>query len=140
MTYEKIRTARITHHWNSSVEEVILQIERVTNGEGTPYSDEAFSEEPPGVIKTIIRRLSFDETIPNTLKARLELCDRCMEYIVQPSWHEGYDACCSLKKRSQLEVEILTKTGHIEATYRYAADKAHRYWFLAGWLAACRVN
>ncbi len=136
MTYEKKKTFQNTFNEKLSLEAFVLQIERLTNGEGTPYSDEPFSHEPPGVINTIIRRYSFDEKISQALKARLKLCDRRMEYIVHPSWHDGYNACYSLKKHSQLEIEVLTQTGHIEATYRYPADQAHWYWFLAGWLAA----
>jgi hypothetical protein len=140
MTYEKIKPPRITDPWNFSIAEVILHMERVTNGEGTPYSDEAFSEEPPGVIKTIIRRFSFDETISSRLKAQLKLCERRIEYIVQPCWHDGYNAGSSLKKQSKLELEILRQTGYVEARYRYPSDQAHWYWFLAGWLSACRTN
>lgn len=140
MTYEKRKIAQNAFNGKLSIEAVVLQIERVTNGEGTPYSGQPFSDAPPGVINTIIRRYSFDEAISNNLKARLKLCDRRMEYIVHPSWHDGYNACSSFKKRCQLEIEILTQTGHIEATYRYPADKAHWYWFLAGWLSACRVK
>lgn len=138
MTYEKIKPTRITYPWNFPIEEVILHMERVTNGKGTPYSDEAFSEEPPGVIKTIICRLS-DQTISSQLKAQLKLCERRIEYIVQPCWHDGYNACVSLKKQSQIELELLTQTGYIEARYRYASEQAHWYWFLAGWLSACRT-
>jgi hypothetical protein len=137
MTYEKRKIAQNAFNEKLSVEAVVLQIERVTNGEGTPYSNQPFSHEPPGVIQTIIRRYSFDETISNKLKARLKLCDRRLEYIVNPSWHEGYNACSSLKKHCQLEREMLTQTGYIEALYRYPVDQAHWYWFLAGWLAAC---
>lgn len=140
MTYEKIKPTQTTDPENSSIEEVILHMERVTNGDGTPYSDQPFSDAPPGVIKTIIRRISFDETIANPLKSRLKLCDCRMEYIVQPCWHQGYDACASLKKHCQLEADVLRQTGHIEAIYLYSADKAHWYWFLAGWLSACPVS
>jgi hypothetical protein len=139
MTYEKSKLTQNTHPWNSSIEEIIIHLERVTNGNGTPYSDEAFSEEPPGVIKTIIRRLSLDETISSSLKAQLKLCERRLEYIVQPCWHEGYNACSSLKKQSRLELELVIQTGYIEARYRYTSDQAHWYWFLAGWLSACRT-
>ena len=140
MTYEKIKSTLLTHPWKSSTEEIIIHMERVTNGDGTPYSDEPFSDAPPGVIKTIIYRFSFDETISSTFKSQLKLCARRIEYIVQPCWHQGYDACSSLKKHCQLEIDILIQTGHIEAMYRYPSDQAHRYWFLAGWLSACRVK
>lgn len=139
MNYEKIQTSQNNLEQSLSVEAVVQQIERVTNGEGTPYSDEPFSDAPPGVINTIIRRLSFEQTISKKLKSRLQLCELRMEYIVHSSWHNGYNACSSLKKRCQ-DVDLLIQTGHLEASYLYPADKAHWYWFLAGWLSACRVK
>lgn len=106
--------------------------------EGTPYNDEVFSDAPPRVIKTIICRLSFDQTMKSRLKAQLKLCERRIKYIVQSCWHDGYNACSSLKK-SQLELELLTQTSYFEARYCYTCDQAHLDWFLAGWLSACRT-
>jgi hypothetical protein len=140
LTDKTKKTERLVNYWSLPIESVIIQIERVTNGEGIPQSDEPFSYEPPGIIAANIHRLLCNKDIPKALKARLKLCDRRMEYIVQPSWHEGYDACTSLKKRCQLEIETFTQTGHLEATYRYPSDKPRWYWFLAGWLSACRVK
>ena len=138
---DKIRkTEKFVQYWSLSIESTVLQIERVTNGTGMPYSAEPFSHEPPGIIAAIVHKCLCKEDISRELKARLKLCDRRMEYIVQPSWHEGYDACTSLKKRCQLEIETFTQTGHLEATYRYPSDKPRWYWFLAGWLSACRVK
>lgn len=139
MTYEKIKPNRSTPDWKLPIEVLVQQIERVMNGEVVPYSDEPFSHEPPGIITAIIHRFLSNETLPKSLEPRLKLCNKCMEYVVQPSWHEGYDACSSLKKRCQLELATLIRMGHIEATYRYHADKPHWYWFLAGWLSACRI-
>lgn len=140
MTDEKIKTNRFAPHWELSIESTVLNIERLANGAGTPYSEEPFSHEPPGVLATILRRILFDENLPNALKSRLEICIGQMEYIVSPSWHEGYDACVSLKKRCQLPLETLEQTGQLEASYRYPFDRSHWYWFLAGWLSACRDN
>lgn len=139
MTYEKIKPDRSTPDWGLPIEVLVQQIERVTNGEVTPYSDAPFSHEPPGIIAAIIHRFLCDETIARSLESRLKFCNRRMEYIVHPCWHEGYDTCTSLKNRRQLELTTLIQTGNIEATYRYHADKAHWYWFLAGWLSACRA-
>ncbi len=137
MTYEKIKIDRLVSLCELPIESAIFYLEQLANGEGIPYSDTPFSQEPPGVIATIIRRFLCNETIPNALKPRLKLCDGQMEYIAQPCWHEGYDACVSLKKRCQLESKTLQQTGHIEATYRYPSEKSRWYWFLAGWLSAC---
>ncbi|HEY9833873.1 MAG TPA: hypothetical protein V6D26_25200 [Stenomitos sp.] len=139
MTDEKIKTNRLAPHWELPLESTVLHIERLVNGQGTPYSEEeAFSHEPPGVLATILRRCLYDENIPTTLKARLEICMGQIEYIVNPSWHQGYDACVSLKKRCKLGLETLQQTGNLEASYRYPFDRPYWYWFLAGWLSACR--
>lgn len=140
MTDKKIKTAGIVPNWGLPIELIVQQIELLTLGEGTPYSDEPISHEPPGIINTIIRRFLYTDTLPNDLKARLKICDGRMQYIVQPSWHEGYDACTSLVKRCQLEPETLQQTGHIEAMYRYSSDQPRWYWFLAGWLSASRTT
>jgi hypothetical protein len=140
MTDEKIKTAGITPQWGMPIELIVQQIELLTLGEGTPYSEEPISHEPPGIITTIIRRFLYADNLPDDLRTRLKICDGRMQYIVQPSWHEGYDACSGLKKRYQLEPETLKKTGYIEATYRYSSDKQRWYWFLAGWLSAMRTN
>jgi hypothetical protein len=140
MTDKKIETNRLILHWELPLESVVLQIEQLVNGEGTPYSEEPFSDEPPGVITTILRRCLYDENTPNALKARLEICIGQVEYIVQPFWHEGYDACVSIKKRCKLELETLQQTGYLEASYRYSCERSRWYWFLAGWLSACREN
>jgi len=140
MTDEKITSNRLVPHWGLPIESTVLHIERLAKGEGTPYSEEPFSHEPPGVLATVIRRCLYAENIPNALKARLEICIRQMEYIVNPSWHQGYDACVSLKKRCKLGFETLQQTGHLEASYRYPFERSRWYWFLAGWLSACRDN